>query len=221
MSSLNTEKARFNMVEQQVRTWDVLDGRVLDLMASMPREQFVPSQYASIAFADVRVPLGHGQEMMPPREEGRVVQALDIQAGDSVLEIGTGSGFLTALLASLARHVYSVDIIPEFITGAQQRLAALNLTTKTTLEVGDASAGWDHYGPYDVIAITGSLIELPESYKRSLKIGGRLFAIEGEGATATAKLITRTAEETWAYDNLFETEAKPLINAPRKPSFQF
>lgn len=221
MSSLNTEKARFNMVEQQVRTWDVLDGRVLDLMASMPREQFVPSQYASLAFADVRVPLGHGQEMMPPREEGRVVQALAIQAGDSVLEIGTGSGFLTALLASLARHVYSVDIIPEFITGAQQRLAALNLAAKTTLEVGDASAGWDHYGPYDVIAITGSLIELPESYKRSLKIGGRLFVIEGEGATATAKLITRATEETWTYDNLFETEAKPLINAPRKAAFQF
>ena len=221
MSSLNTEKARFNMVEQQVRTWDVLDSRVLDLMASLPREQFVPARYTNLAFADVRIPLGHGQEMMPPREEGRLVQALDVQPGDSILEVGTGSGYVTALLASLGRHVYSVDIIPEFITGAQSRLDNLNLGSKVTLEVGDASAGWDHYGPYDVIAITGSLIELPESFKRSLKVGGRLFAIEGEGPTSTAKLITRTAEERSTTENLFETQAVLLINAPTKPQFQF
>ena len=220
-NAMNIEKARFNMVEQQVRPWDVLDGRVLDLMASLPREQFVPSEYQSLAFADVRVPLGHGQEMMPPREEGRLLQALNVQPGDTALEVGTGSGYVTALLASSVRQVYSVDIVPEFITSAQAKLSSLNLGAKVTLEVGDASAGWDHYGPYDVIAITGSLVKVPDSFKRSLKIGGRLFCIEGDLPAMTAKLITRTGDQSWTEESLFETVVARLINAPQSPQFQF
>ncbi len=218
---MNIEKARFNMVEQQVRPWDVLDGRVLDLMASLPREQFVPAEYAGLAFADVRIPLGHGQEMLPPREEGRILQALDVQPGDTALEIGTGSGYLTALLASSARHVYSVDITPEFVTSAQSKLNNLGLGNKVTLEVGDASAGWDHYGPYDVIAITGSLVKVPDSLRRSLKIGGRMFCIEGDLPAMTAKLITRTGDQSWTETCLFETVVPRLINAPQSPQFQF
>jgi len=218
---MNIEKARFNMVEQQVRPWDVLDGRVLDLMASLPREQFVPPEYQQLAFADVRIPLGHGQEMQPPREEGRLLQALNVQPSDTALEIGTGSGYVTALLASAARQVFSVDIIPEFVTSAQAKLNSLGLASKVTLEVGDASAGWDHYGPYDVIAITGSLVAVPESYKRSLKIGGRLFCIEGDQPAMTAKLISRTGEQSWSETSLFETVVARLINAPHSPQFQF
>ncbi len=218
---MNLEKARYNMVEQQVRTWDVLDSRVLDLLASVPREQFVPEAYKGMAFADVRIPLGHGQEMLPPREEGRLLQALNVQPGDVALVVGTGSGYLTALMASLARQVYSVDIIPEFVTGAQQRLNALNLGSKVTLEVGDAAAGWEHYAPYDVIAISGSLVKVPDSFKRALKVGGRLFCIEGTAPAMTAKLITRTGEQSWEEVGLFETVVPGLINAPQGSQFTF
>ncbi len=218
---MNIEKARFNMVEQQVRTWDVLDARVLDLLAAVPREQFVPAAYKSMAFADVRVPLGHGQDMMCPREEGRVLQALAVKPTDAVLEIGTGSGYLTALLASLARHVYSVDIFPDFVTAAQTQLKALHLAHKVTLEVADAAAGWEHYAPYDAIAVTGSIARVPDSFKRSLKVGGRLFAIEGNEPAMTAKLITRVSDNAWTEENLFETVVPRLINASQGSNFTF
>lgn len=218
---MNTEKARFNMVEQQVRTWDVLDSRVLDLLSAVPREQFVAPAYSSMAFADVRIPLGHQQEMMCPREEGRVLQALAVRPDETVLEIGTGSGYLTALLANQARHVYSVDIHPDFVTTASARLQALQLGHKVTLEVGDAAAGWDHYGPYDVIAVTGSLEHVAEALKRNLKIGGRMFVIVGKAPAMTAKCLTRRTENDWIEENLFETVVPRLINAPQASAFTF
>ncbi|MGH8599531.1 MAG: protein-L-isoaspartate O-methyltransferase family protein, partial [Burkholderiales bacterium] len=178
-SALDFERARFNMVEQQIRTWDVLDQDVLDLLFSVRREEFVPDTYRALAFADMEIPIGFGQKMMAPKMEARIVQALDIRKIDSILEVGTGSGYLTALLANCAQHVCSVEIIPELARDAAVRLAAHGIAN-VTLEVGDAARGWPQHGPYDAIVITGSVPLLPDAFKASLKSGGRLFAVVGD-----------------------------------------
>lgn len=215
---MNIEQARFNMIEQQIRTWDVLDPNVLDLLARMPREDFVPLPYRNLAFADTHIPLGHGQVMMQPKLEARLIQTLDIKPEDVILEIGTGSGYLTALLASLGRHVFSVDIFGEFTASAQRKLAAHDITN-VTLETGDAALGWDKHGPYDVIAISGSLPIYSEKFQQSLSIGGRLFAVFGKPPAMEALLITRRGASRWISDSLFETGLSPLINAPQPPGF--
>jgi protein-L-isoaspartate(D-aspartate) O-methyltransferase len=216
MSDLNLEQARHNMVLQQIRPWDVLDQRVLDLLESMPREDFVPEHYRNVAYADIAIPLGHHEVMMPPRVEARMLQALAIQPQDTVLEIGTGSGFVTALLAKLARYVHSVEIHEELHRTAAATLQEHGLIN-VSLDTGDAARGWTNCGQVDVIAITGSLPLLPEAFQQSLKPGGRLFAIVGDAPAMEATLITRLAENEFRRENLFETDLPPLRNA-RQPN---
>lgn len=220
MVDMNLEQARHNMIEQQIRPWEVMDDQVLDLIRRTPREDFVPPQYRNLAFTDMMVPLGHGQAMMPPRLEARMLQALAVQPDESVLEIGTGSGYVTALLAQLARHVYSVEIVPELKQAAEQRLAARGLTN-VTLDEGDAAAGWPRRGSYDAIAVTGSLPMLVPELAQELNVGGRLFVVVGEAPAMTALLITRLGKDEWAQEDLFETVLPPLQNAAQPQRFMF
>ncbi|MBI2294719.1 MAG: protein-L-isoaspartate O-methyltransferase [Betaproteobacteria bacterium] len=217
---LDFERARFNMVEQQIRPWEVLDQQVLDLLFRVKREDFVPSQYRSLAFADMEIPIGHGETMLAPRIEARMLQELALQPEDRILEVGTGSGYMTALLASLGGHVHSVDIVPEFTKTAGAKLAAHGLT-KVTLETGDAARGWNQHGPYDAIVLTGSVPLLPEAFPKSLKPGGRLIAVVGEAPVMEARLITRIAAVAFSSAGLFETCIAPLKNALQPERFVF
>jgi protein-L-isoaspartate(D-aspartate) O-methyltransferase len=214
------EQARFNMIEQQIRPWEVLDPRILKLMAEVPREDFVPARYRQLAFADMPIPLGDDQVMMPPKVAARILQALEIQPHETVLEVGTGTGYFTALLARLAKQVYSVDIDPRMTRLAAENLAAHDIHN-VTLETGDAARGWDRHAPYDVIVITGSLPLLPESFQQSLTIGGRLVAIVGDSPVMEVVLIRRVGEDEFARESLFETDLPPLINAPQPERFTF
>ncbi len=220
LQSFDNEMARINMVEQQIRPWQLFDNRVLDLFASMPRERFVPEKYRSLAYSDCKIPLSQNQMMMPPREEARMLQALNVQKSDLILEVGTGSGFVTALLATSGYKVHSIEIIKDYIEQAQTICESLGIGN-IEFEEGDAANGWPHYGPYDVIAITGGFYELPESFKKSLNIGGRLFCIEGSSPAMQAKLITRVDDEKWLEENLFETDIELLINAKKAEAFVF
>lgn len=220
MAELNVEQARFNMVEQQVRTWEVLDQRVLDVMAEVPREQFAPERYRHLAFADVELPLGHGQVMLAPKLVGRLLQALEPRESDSVLEIGTGTGYVTACLARLAGRVVSVEIFPELSRQAQEILGAMDMDN-VTLRVGDAAEGWTQDGSFDAVAVTGSLPVLPEAFKHHLNVGGRLFAVVGELPVMEALLVTRVGENDWTTESLFDTAVPPLENARRHQPFIF
>lgn len=220
MTDMNFNEARHNMVEQQIRTWTVLDTRVLDAIEQLPREDFVPSQYQRMAYVDCEIPLDHDQLMMHPKIEAHAAQALDLNSDSKVLEIGTGSGFLTALLSSLSSHVDSVDIYPDFQKSASAILKKHNITNVTMIE-GDASKGWGNDQQYDGIVITASLPELPEQYKQALAIGGSLFAIIGEGLTMQAITIQRTHGNKWVERSLFETSAPALINSEKAPVFTF
>jgi protein-L-isoaspartate(D-aspartate) O-methyltransferase len=216
---MNFEQARFNMVEQQIRTWEVLDERVLDLFMSVHRENFVPVACRQSAFTDVNLPLDHGQTMMSPKVEGRLLQALQIRPADHILEIGTGSGHLTALLARSGSQVSSVDIYPDFTRTAGEKL--LNAGIKNVrLETGDAISGWGN-ALYDVIAITGSLTTLGGRFQQQLRPNGRLFVVLGTEPAMEACLITRRGESAWASESLFETFIPPLIGAEPKPRFVF
>ncbi len=216
---MNIEQARFNMIEQQIRPWDVLDPKVLELLKVVRREQFVPAAYKSLAFADIDIPLGHGVTMWQPKLEARALQALDLDAHDNVLEIGTGSGYFTALLAKLANHVTSVEIVPELSTTASHNLAAHHVGN-VTLRVGDAANGWDGQG-YDAIVLTGSVPVLPETYKRLLAMDGRLFAVVGDAPAMQAQLVTRTTQDDYETAILFETVVAPLQNAKQPQRFVF
>jgi protein-L-isoaspartate(D-aspartate) O-methyltransferase len=220
ISTMNMAQARHNMIEQQIRPWDVLDQRVLELIDGLPRDKFVPTAYLKLAYADINIPLNHGQVMMPPKVEARMLQALNIKNTDTILEVGTGSGYVTALLARSGKHVYSVDVYPDFVESAGRKLAELGISN-VTLESGDAVNGWEGHGPYDVIAITGSPPVLPDSFLQSLKIGGRLFVVTGQAPVMEAYLITRTAEQGWVKQALFETVLPPLVNAPQPQRFIF
>jgi len=209
---MDFEQARHNMIEQQVRPWDVLDQRVLDVMTTLPREAFVPEQYRALAFADISIPLGQDQVMMSPKLEGRLLQALDIKPDDTVLEIGTGSGYLTACLASLGQHVTSWEIFPELSAAAKARLVEQDIGN-VTLEVGDATREIADEARYDVIAVTGSVPVLQQQFHANLKPGGRLFVITGKPPIMEALLITRLDADTWARESLFETSLPPLVNA--------
>ena len=218
-AAFDFETARFNMIEQQVRPWDVLDQRVLDAMAAVPREDFVPERYrSSLAFADISIPLPHGQVMLQPRVQGRLLQALDIRPGDRILEIGTGTGYLTACLARLGGEVLSVDIHGDFLPPAQERLQALGIRN-VELREADAAAGWPEEEAFDVIAVTGSLPRLHDGFHRTLRQGGRLFLVAGRPPVMEAMLFTRTAPEQWAREDLFETSIPPLENAPADATF--
>lgn len=214
------EIARFNMVEQQIRPAEVLDPRVLDLIAELPREDFVPDEYRNLAFSDVNIPIGHNQTMLKPIQEARFLQALNLQPTDKVLEIGTGSGFMTAMLAKLAAQVISVEIIPELAERAKAKLAAHNITN-VTVESGDAAQGWDKHAPYDAVVVTGSLPILPASFKTQLAINGRLCVTLGKAPVMTVYLITRVGEQQWAEEALFETLIPTLQNAQQPDAFVF
>jgi len=218
MVQIDIEQARFNMIEQQVRPWDVLDQRVLDVMSTTPREDFVPEKYRSLAFADINIPLGHDQVMMAPKTEGRLLQVLDIQATDSVLEIGTGSGYLTACLSRLGNHVASIEIFPEFREEAAVKLAAHGYRN-VTLKEGDAANGIGSDTRYDVIAVTGSLPLLHRQFHDNLAVGGRLFIISGIPPVMEALLITRIDERNWSRESLFETSLPPLLHATQPQRF--
>lgn len=220
MSNLNIEAARQHMVESQIRTWDVLDDDILALMARAPRQDFVPPQYRNLAYVDMNIPLGRGQVMMAPKTEARLLQALEIGPNDKILEVGTGSGFMTWLLAALGRQVYSVEIIPEFKMQAAEKLAAQGVAN-INLEVGDAARGWGRQGPYDVIMVTGSLPILPDEFGQSLAIGGRMAVIVGTAPVMEALLVRRVSEQSFETRSLFETELPPLINARQPEKFVF
>lgn len=217
---MDIQQARFNMVEQQVRTWEVLDQNVLQLMERAPRDEFVPAEYRTLAYADMCVPLAHGEVMMPPRVEARMLQALRVDAADRVLEVGTGSGFLTYLLAALAGHVVSMEIHQDLLEGARRRLEAQH-AFNVTLDVGDGLHGRAKGAPYDIIAVTGSVPVLSEDFQRQLCIGGRLFVVVGDAPAMEARLIRRTAEDQWTNESLFETVIPALTNAPQRSRFVF
>jgi len=216
---MNLEQARFNMIEQQIRPWDVLDPRVLELLKVVRREQFVPAESKGLAFADTEIPLGHGASMWFPKVEARAVQALALKPTDSVLEIGTGSGHLTALLARLSAQVTSVEIEPELSSIASRNLATHNIDN-VTLQGGDAAQSWGE-AEYDAIVLTASVPMVPEAYKQQLKVGGRLFAIVGDAPAMHAQLITRTAADSFETKTLFETAVAPLRNATQPQRFVF
>lgn len=213
-------QVRSNMVEQQIRPWDVLDQRVLDLLSRMPREDFVPAHYRNLAFADTEIPLGHGQVMMSPKVEGRLLQALDLKPSDRILEVGTGSGYLSACLAQLGAHVVSVDIIAEFTRAAQDKLKIHHIDN-VTLRTGNAAQGWGNQR-FDAIAITGSLTRLHERWQQQLTLGGRLFVIVGKPPVMEALLITRREDQRWIQTSLFDTHLPPLLDdGAAAPAFEF
>lgn len=214
----NMEQARFNMVEQQIRPWDVLDMRVLDLLTKVKREHFVPTARQEMAFMDIEIPLGHGVSMWQPKLEARALQALQLQPRDRVLEIGSGSGYLTALLSQLAQHVTSVEIVPELHAFAEKNLAAHHINNLTLVQ-GDAAQGWP--GSYDAIILTGSVPVLPAAFQNSLKPGGRLFAIVGDAPAMQARLINCAAPGIFESVTLFETNVAPLQNALQPKRFVF
>jgi protein-L-isoaspartate(D-aspartate) O-methyltransferase len=220
---MDFEKARFNMVEQQIRPWDVLNPRVLDVISEIPREIFTPEKYRNIAYTDTRIPLGEYEDttitMVNPNINGRILQALNVQDNDLVLEIGTGSGYLTACLAKLGRHVDSVDINEAFIELAEKNLDQLGITN-INLSAGDASKRWEQKQAYDCIAITPAMDSIPEYYKKLLTVGGRMFVITGEAPAMTAHLVTRTDKKHWQVEDLFETSVDPMIQ-PKKKTFTF
>ncbi|MDD2720623.1 MAG: protein-L-isoaspartate O-methyltransferase [Gallionella sp.] len=216
----NVEQVRFNMIEQQIRPCEVLDGKVLDLLHHVRRENFVPEGKKEMAFMDMEIPLGYGVSMWQPKLEARALQELRLNGGDKVLEVGTGSGYLTALLSSLAGSVTSVEIVPELSEMAKAHLQPLH-RDNITLEVGDAAQGWSHGESYDAIVLTGSTPVLPESFKASLKVGGRLFAVVGDAPMMVAKLITRVSTDTFETVNIMETSIAPLQNAAQPKRFVF
>lgn len=222
--TMNTEKARFNMIEQQIRPWEVLDPGVLSLLSIVKREDYVPQAYKDLAFADVEIPLKSGgdasQTMLAPRIEARMLQELGIKNTDTVLEIGTGSGYMAALLAAKAEFVYSVEIDPELVDVARKNLSQTGVVN-ATVDLGDGAQGWPLYTPYDAILISASTPVLPNAILRQLKIGGRLVAIVGEAPVMQLQLVTRTEEDAFSTINVLETVVAPLINAMPRKSFVF
>ena len=216
---MQTATASEQMIEQQVRAWEVLDARVLEAMRRAPRELFVPQSQRYRAYADAEVPLAHGQHMLRPSVAGRVLQALLPQPSERVLEIGTGTGYITACLAFLAAHVHTVELYPELAESARANLAALKVRSADVLE---ADALGMHGGPdYDVIAVTASLPIYDARFERMLTVGGRLFIVVGEAPAMEARLVTRTAAGTWQTQSLFETVIDPLVNSVRPQEFTF
>lgn len=214
-----TEAARRQMIDQQVRTWEVLEPRVLETLAAVPREQFVPDAYRGVAFADTEIPIGHGQFMLSPRIEGRILQALAPARGERVLEIGTGSGFFAACLAEMAGSVESIEIHADLAAGAARALSALGIS-RVKIETADAFAQ-PIAGSFQVIAVTGSLPVHDARFERALAIGGRLFVVIGSPPVMEARLITRTGENAWLREALFETSVAPLLHAAESPRFRF
>jgi protein-L-isoaspartate(D-aspartate) O-methyltransferase len=216
---MDTLAARQQMVDQQIRTWEVLDPRVLDVFAMVPREAFVPPEYRELAFADASIPIGLGQSMLAPKIQGRILQALSVAANDSVLEVGSGNGYLAACLSLLGRSTRSIDIHPQFTAAARANLRAVP-SASVEFETRDAFASAP-LGEFDAIAVTGSLPVYDARFERSLRLGGRLFAIVGEAPVMDAILVRRVDNAEWIRESLFETVVEPLINATAAQRFVF
>ena len=208
------EHAHENMVEQQIRPWDVLDQRILNVLGSVPRGEFVQPEHRGIAFSDYQLPIGHGQSLLKPNIDGRILQALMVEADESILEIGTGSGYLAACLSSLGKQITSIEINEALSVSATERLARLGYTNVTT-KVQDAAVAWDADDHYDAIALTGSVEIVPDFYRQKLTPGrGRMFVVIGNEMSPTmeAQLIVRASESEWIKESLFETSLTPLKN---------
>jgi protein-L-isoaspartate(D-aspartate) O-methyltransferase len=217
---MNIEQARFNMVEQQIRPWEVLDQRVLDLLYVVRRENFVPQAYRALAFSDLEIPIGEGETMLQPKVEARILQEVAPAATDKVLEVGTGSGYMAALLAHRARHVHSVEIAPALARFGEANLRNAGIVN-VTVHQGDAARGWSKHAPYDVIVLTGSTPVLPEAFLAELAPGGRLFAVVGEAPAMSARLVTAVGSGSFNTLDLFETVVAPLKNALQREKFVF
>ncbi|HUY84744.1 MAG TPA: protein-L-isoaspartate O-methyltransferase [Steroidobacteraceae bacterium] len=218
---MDTTAARRQMVDQQIRTWDVLDAHVLAALAAIPREAFVPAAYRDVACADASIPIGLGQTMLAPKMHGRILQALELEPTDAVLEIGTGTGYLSACLARLAARTKSIDIHPSLVELARANLANFAPTpARVELEVRDAFSA-DPLGEFDAIAVTGSMPRYDARFERSLAVGGRLFAVVGSAPVMEAMRVRRFGPSEWVRETLFETVIEPLIGAPAAARFVF
>ncbi|NNG25143.1 protein-L-isoaspartate O-methyltransferase family protein [Telluria aromaticivorans] len=217
---MNIEQARFNMIEQQIRPWNVLDQDVLDLLHVVKREAFVPVAYQNLAFADVEIPLPGGEAMFNPKVEARIAQEIAVKKHENVLEIGAGSGYMAALLAHKARHVTTVEILPETKALAEQNLARAGVTN-VSVELGDGAQGWAKGAPFDVIVVSGGLPVLPEALLQQVKVGGRLAVILGDAPAMSFNIITRVSETAYDTVKLFETNVKTLTGAQTPSRFQF
>ncbi len=217
---MNLEQARFNMIEQQIRTWEVLDQDVLDLLFEIKREEFLPERSRALAFVDMQAPIGFGEFTLPPKLEARILQELSLKKSDRVLEIGSGCGYMTALLAKTAQHVTSVEIIAELSAFADKNLRT-HAIDNVSLAVGDGARGWAAGTAFDVIVLTGSTQKLPDAFVQALKPGGRLFAVVGEEPIMKALLVSRSAQNAIERHELFETCIPPLKNALQLEHFVF
>ena len=217
---MNIEQARFNMVEQQIRPWEVLDQQVLDLLYVVRREDFVPQAYQALAFSDLEIPIGEGETMLQPKMEARILQEVAPGGTDRVLEVGTGSGYMAALLAHRARHVHSVEISPALKRFGETNLRKAGIVN-VTVEQSDAARGWSKHAPYDVIVLTGSTPVLPDAFLAQLAPGGRLFAVVGEPPAMSARLVTAVGGGSFNTLDLFETVLAPLKNALEREKFVF
>jgi protein-L-isoaspartate(D-aspartate) O-methyltransferase len=220
MHAMNIEQARSNMVENQIRPWEVLDQQVLDLLYVVKREEFVPAAYRALAFSDLEIPIGQGEHMWQPKMEARVLQELAVKPTDQVLEIGTGSGYFAALLAHRAQHAYSIEIHADLKASGEANLRRARVDN-VTLEHGDGASGWTKHAPYDIIVLTGSTPVLPQLFMRQMKVGARLFAVVGTPPVMAARLITCTGEGIYNSIDLFETSIAPLVHALTGERFIF
>lgn len=219
---MNVEQARRNMIEQQIRTWEVLDLDILQTLVAVRREAFVPAAYQALAFVDTEIPLPQGENMFSPKLEARLLQEAAVQPHESVLEIGAGSGYMAALLAHHAKHVVTVEIVPELRALAEKNLANYGVGNVSVM-LGDAARGWTGSGSqaFDVILISGSLPVMPDAFLHQLSVGGRILAIIGEAPVMSACMITRVSDDAWDTVKLFETSAKALRNAEKPSTFRF
>jgi protein-L-isoaspartate(D-aspartate) O-methyltransferase len=217
---MNIEQARFNMIEQQIRPWNVLDQDVLDLLVVVKREEFVPPACRALAFVDTEIPLPGGEAMFTPKMEARMLQEVMLKKHETVLEIGAGSGYMAALLAHKGRHVTTVEISPELKAMAEANLARAGVTN-ATVELGNGAAGWDKGAPFDVIVISGALEVLPEAFLKQVKVGGRIAAIVGRAPVMSVNIITRVSETAYDTVKVFETDVKPLAGAAAVSQFTF
>ncbi|MHB8668726.1 MAG: protein-L-isoaspartate O-methyltransferase family protein [Burkholderiales bacterium] len=217
---MNVEQARLNMIEHQIRPWEVLDQSVLDLLYAVKREDFVPAAYRMLAFSDLEIPIGQGELMWSPKLEARVLQELAVKPTDRVLEVGTGSAYFTALLAHRAQHVYSVEIHPELKASGEANLRRAGVEN-VTVELGDAARGWTRHAPYDVIVLTGSTPVLPQQLLQQMNTGARLFAVVGTAPVMAARLVTCAGEGVYNSIDVLETRIAPLVNAPAGERFSF
>lgn len=217
---MNIEQARFNMIEQQIRPWNVLDQDVLDLLVVVKREEFVPQAYKALAFVDTEIPLPGGEAMFTPKIEARILQEVQLKKHENVLEVGAGSGYMAALLAHRARHVTTVEILPELKSMAEANLARAGVSN-VTVELGNGLEGHAAGAPFDVIVISGALEELPEVFLKQVKVGGRIACIIGQAPVMSAQIITRVSDTAYDTVKVFETNVKQLSSAAHASRFTF